>query len=45
MTEIDEVTAPFVEPEIKEHQAVLIRQMVTVGSIICVMMVLLGLHH
>ena len=45
MTEIDEVTAPFVEAEIKEHQAVLIRQMVTVGSIICVMMVLLGLHQ
>jgi hypothetical protein len=45
MTEIDEVTAPFVESEIKEHQAVLIRQMVTVGIIICVMMVLLGLHQ
>jgi hypothetical protein len=45
MTEIDEATAPFVEAEIKEHQAALIRQMVAVGVIICVMLMLLGLHH
>jgi hypothetical protein len=40
MTEIDEATAPFVEAEIKEHQAVLIRQMVAAGIIICVMFTL-----
>jgi hypothetical protein len=28
MTEIDGATAPFVEAEIKDHQAALIRQMV-----------------
>ena len=33
MTEIDEATAPFVEAEIKEHQAALIRQMVAAGII------------
>jgi hypothetical protein len=40
MTEIDEATAPFVEAEIKEHQAALIGQMVAAGTIICVMFVL-----
>ena len=40
MTEIDEATAPFVEAEIKEHQAALIRQIVAAGIIICVMFVL-----
>jgi hypothetical protein len=44
MTEVDEATAPFVEAEIKEHQAALIRQMVAVGVIICVMLMLLGLR-
>jgi len=44
MTEIDEATAPFTEAEIKEHQAALIRQMVAVGVIICVMLMLVGLH-
>ena len=42
MTEIDEATAPFMEAEIKEHQAALIRQMVAVGVIICVMLMLVG---
>ncbi len=42
MTEIDEATDPFVEAEIKEHQAALLRQMIVVGVIICVMLVLLG---
>jgi hypothetical protein len=37
MTEIDQATAPFVEAEIKEHQAALIREMVAAGIIICVM--------
>jgi hypothetical protein len=45
MTEIDEATAPFVEAEIKEHQAALIRQMIAVGVIICLMMILVGLHQ
>ena len=45
MTEIHDATAPFVEAEIKEHQAALIRQMVAVGVIICVMMILVGLHQ
>ena len=37
MTEIDQATAPFVEAEIKEHQAALFREMVAAGIIICVM--------
>jgi hypothetical protein len=45
MTKIDEATAPFTEAEIKEHQATLIRQMGAVGAIICVMLMLLVLHH
>jgi hypothetical protein len=44
MTEIDDAMAPFTEAEIKEHQAALIRQMVAVGLIICVMLMLVGLH-
>jgi hypothetical protein len=40
MTKIDEATAPFVEAEIKGHQAALIRQMVAAGIIICVVFVL-----
>ena len=45
MTEIEDGTAPFTEAEIKEHQATLIRQMVAVGIIICVMLMLVGLHQ
>jgi hypothetical protein len=45
MTEIDDAMAPFVGAEIKEHQAALIRQMVAIGIVICVMLVLVGLHH
>jgi hypothetical protein len=44
MTEIDEAMAPFTEAEIKEHKAALIRQIVAVGVIICVMLMLVGLH-
>jgi hypothetical protein len=44
MTEIVSTLDPFVEAEIKEHHAALIRQMVSVGIIICVMLVLMGLH-
>ena len=45
MTEIDEATAPFTEAETKEHQAALMRQMVAVAVIICVMLMLIGLHQ
>jgi hypothetical protein len=45
MIEIDDAMAPFVEAEIKEHQAALVRQMVAVGIVIFVMLVLVGLHH
>jgi hypothetical protein len=45
MTEIDDAMAPFTEAEIKEHQAALIRQMVAIGAIICVMLMLVGLHQ
>jgi hypothetical protein len=37
--------APFVGAELKEHHAALIRQMVAIGIVICVMLVLVGLHH
>jgi hypothetical protein len=40
MTEIDSTSDPFVEAEIKEHHAALIRQMVAFGIIICVMLIL-----
>ena len=45
MTEIDDATAPFLEAEIKEHQAALIRQMVAVVVIICCLLMLVGLHQ
>ena len=43
MTEAD--NALFVEAEIKEHHAALIRQIVVIGIIICVLLILAGLHH
>ena len=39
MTEIESTLDPFVEAEIKEHHAALIRQMVTIGAIISVMLI------
>jgi penicillin-binding protein-related factor A (putative recombinase) len=45
MTEIDDAMAAFVEAEIKEHQAALIRQMVAVEGIICFLLILVGLHQ
>ena len=42
MTEIDSAVDPFVEAEIKEHQAALIRDMVAVVIIVCVMLTLAG---
>ncbi len=45
MTQIDSTLDPFVEAEIKEHHAALIRQMVAIGIVICVMLRLIGLHQ
>jgi hypothetical protein len=45
MTQLDDATAPFVEAEIKEHHAALIRQMAAIGIVICVMLIFVGLHH
>jgi len=45
MTEIDSTLDPFVEAEIKEHHAALMRQMIAIGIIICVMLILMGLHQ
>ena len=45
MTEIDEATAQVTDAETEEHQTTLIRQMVAVGVIICVMLMLIGLHN
>ena len=45
MTEIDNAMAPFVEAEIKGHQAALILQMVPIGVIICVLLTLVGLRQ
>ena len=45
MTEIDDELTPFVEAEIKEHHASLIRQMAAVAIIICATLIWLGLHH
>ena len=45
MTEVDSTLDPFVEAEIKEHNAALVRKMVAVGIIICVMLILMGLHQ
>ena len=45
MTEIDDAMTPLIEAEINEHRAALIRQMVAIGIVICVMLVLVGLHH
>jgi hypothetical protein len=40
MTEIESTLDPFVEAEVKELNASLIRQMAAVGIIICVMLML-----
>ena len=44
MTE-DDTSTQFVEAEIKEHHAALIRQMIAVGITICVLLILMGLHQ
>jgi hypothetical protein len=45
MTRIDITLDPFVEAEINEHHAALIRQMVAVVTIVCLLLVLIGLHQ
>jgi hypothetical protein len=45
MTQIDSTLDRFVEAEIKEHHAALIRQIVAIGIVICLMLVLVGLHQ
>jgi hypothetical protein len=42
MTEID---SAFVEAEIAEHHAALVRQIVAVGVIMCLLLIWVGLHH
>jgi hypothetical protein len=42
MTEID---GPLVEAEIKEHNAALTRDNVAIGTIICLLLIWVGLHH
>jgi hypothetical protein len=44
MTRVDRTLDPFVEAEIKEHHAALIRQTVAMGIITCVMLILVGLR-
>jgi hypothetical protein len=44
MTEIESTLDPFVEAEIKERHVVLIHQMVAIGSIICLLLILIGLQ-
>jgi hypothetical protein len=45
MTEIVSTLDPFVEAEIKEHHAALTRQMLAIGIVICLLLMLVGLHH
>ena len=45
MTQIGSTLDPFVEAEIKEQQAALIRQMVMIGIVICAMLIWVGLRQ
>jgi hypothetical protein len=45
MTEIDSTLDPFVEAEIKEHNAALTQQLIAIGIVICLLLILVGLHH
>ena len=42
MTEIHNALDPFVESEIRERHAALIRQMVATAIVVCIMLVLVG---
>jgi hypothetical protein len=44
MTEIDGTLDPFLEAEIKEHHAALIRQMVAIGAICLSLLLVIGFH-
>jgi hypothetical protein len=45
MIEIENERAPWVEAEINERQAALIRQIVAVVAILGAMLIWVGLHH
>ena len=45
MIEIENAKAPWVEAEINERQAALIRQVVAVVAILGAMLIWVGLHH
>jgi hypothetical protein len=45
MTEVDSASTQFVEAEIKEHHARIVREIVVIGIVICLMLILVGLHH
>jgi hypothetical protein len=45
MTEIHSTLDPFVEAEIKEHNAALTRQLVAIGIVICALLMLVGFHQ
>ena len=45
MTEIDSTLDPFVEAEIKEHHARIVREIVAIGIVICLLLILVGLYH
>ena len=44
MTKIDDASTQFVEAEINEHQAALVRQMVAVGAMIGLMLLLIAVR-
>ena len=45
MTETDNDLTAFVEAEINEHHAALIRQKVAIVIIICLLLIWVALHH
>ncbi len=45
MTEVDSTLDPFVEAEIKEHHAALMREIVASGIIICLLLIWVALRH
>ena len=45
MTEADNALTKFMEAEINERQAALIRQMVATAIIACILLIWVGLHH
>lgn len=45
LTEVDNELTPFVEAEVKEHHARIVRELVAIGFVICLLPILVGLHH